>query len=172
MKIFGFSIEASSFFTLTTCIVGSLMNLRWIEIEENGQIRFDAPRRQQRQPLNQFYTNTSRISLISDAGIEAAIGNHQFSLVQRGDNQYSKMLGAVSLKEEGFRQGSDCQFGAIEYQVTYLHSEGRTTRFARTHIRYTVGLQPALQQLHLRGLTSAVQPLKSDQSASAHALLP
>ena len=98
------------------------MNLRWIEIEEDGQIRFDTPRRQQRQLLNQFYSNTPRVSLISDAGIEAAIGNHQFSLVQRGDNQYSKMLGAVSLKEEDFRQGSDCQFWAIEHQVTYLHS--------------------------------------------------
>ena len=60
------------------------------------------------------------------------------TILPGGSGISRKMLSAVSLEKKGFRQGSNRQLGAMQQQLSYLHSELRAPWLARTHVGYSL----------------------------------
>src|SRR5258705_2103761 len=87
MKVFRFNVEPCLFLTLTAFIlrtICSLIYLRGIEIEQYSEIGDMTLRSQHRKTLHKLHSDTSRIALIGDASIEAAIGDNELPFCKGG----------------------------------------------------------------------------------------
>src|SRR5207245_1399922 len=102
------------------------------------------------------------MALIGDASIEAAVGNDVPTLCKGWQYKGGEMLGTVGLKEKGFGQWSDVQFGTIEQEVAYLDAERCAAGFASSDIRDVTGGKPLFEQCHLGGFACSIKTFKRD----------
>src|SRR6266567_5794452 len=122
MKGFCLSVKASLLLAQTALIsscTGACIDLCGVEIEQDSKVRHSSLRRQQRELLHEFYTHPTRIALVGNAGIEAAVGDDKLSFVQSRDNYSSEMLCPISLEQQSLSQRGDRQFGTMQQKLAY-----------------------------------------------------
>src|SRR5579884_1355352 len=117
MELLGFEIETGPGFALAAVIVyevGAAVNEFGVEVEQNGEVGNVALCGEQGEPLDQVGIEAARVTLVGDAGVEAAVGDNELACLQRGQDECGEVLGAVGLEEKSLGQRSHAVFRVME----------------------------------------------------------
>src|SRR5581483_4611559 len=116
-----------------------------IEVKQDGEIGRASLRSKQRELLYHVHADAARGSLVGNTGIKAAVSNHQRASFQIGQDQRCKVLCAVGLEQECFRERRYGKIGTMNQELAYFAAERRPSWFTRTNARDAALLQPVSQ---------------------------
>jgi hypothetical protein len=143
-----------------------------VEIEEQREVGEETLRAPHVEGGDVVGAQTAPVPLISQRGIHVAVAQHHLAVLQRRSDDLLHQVGAGRRVKQSLRPCRHAAMSGIEQHAADIFAQRSPSGLARHQDHVAALPKPLGQQIHLRGLATAVETLEGDEDApitAAHA---